>query len=192
MKLILVFNFFVVVLIIHYVESFQISSNENDLSFGAKIHIFIMKLIGKHHVVVKKEEPKIVHEKFPRHYRPWHKTTQKSIVDLSTTSTEAPFVLGFETWKQQPDGSIKRIPEPIDETFEKHLKRLLKKKLISNLPDGFVKIFITTTQRPTTVKSMTEFMGNLSDDSEQLNDNDENNSDEYYDESDEAFKLNSL
>lgn len=119
-------------IIIFFIFEFSECYEDKNLSVGARVHIFLMKMMGKHEVITK-QEPKVVFETYPRHYRP------------TTTTTEHPFVIGIDTLTVQSDRSLRTIPVPIEEPLGSEIVKLLKQKVITKLPDGFVKIYVTTT-----------------------------------------------
>jgi hypothetical protein len=144
--------------------------DSEDFSIGAHVHVFLMKMMGKHEVTVKKE-PKTVIETFPIHYSPWRATTKQTtttnaptttttIAARTTTTTDYPYILAIETPTVQDDGSIKLIPVPIEEPLNSAIVNLLEKKELTQLPAGYFKIFVTrttTTFRPTTTEASTSY-----------------------------------
>ncbi|KAG5681815.1 hypothetical protein PVAND_011223 [Polypedilum vanderplanki] len=146
-------NFIKLVKFLLILSIFQVhvSTGEKDLSIGAKVHVFLLKLIGKHEVVTKKE-PKPIRIEYPRHYRPWHTSTLK----ITTTTVKYPYIIGFETPTVQNDGSIKSIPMPIEEPLNSAIVGLLERNELKSLPAGYFKIYIPTTTATDTTEHQIE------------------------------------
>lgn len=129
-------NFFFYLILVSSISSIKCETSK-ELSLGAKIHVFLLKLIGKHHVaselklkIASKEDDNYVH---PLHrWMPIKSTT-------TTTAKYVDYIIGVRKVKVERNGKETYFNEPLNDELNRYYTNLHENG--HPLPEKFVKIF---------------------------------------------------
>jgi hypothetical protein len=123
-----------------------VNGREKPISLSAHIHIFLLKLIGKHDVVEKevRVQPVIIKENphyvVPRHYLPREKTSERPKM-LTTTTFKPEFSIFMKKIIQHSNGTLTETYEEVKEPLNSAVRKIIDSGNGQSLPEEFIKIY---------------------------------------------------
>lgn len=149
-------------------EAPLVTTTEKNLSLGAKIHVFFLKLIGKSEVLKKEtttvapsieDDPRLGLKENETAWVPEALTippetttteAPTTTTEPPSTTTEGPYILAMKLPKQLPNGTFVDGHIELEDSYAKLLESLEKGPFSVTMPSYVYKIPITTTPTPET------------------------------------------